>query len=129
MRNDNKDKSVNKRVKKSSFLPNVYQELLIKYGIIFWHFADRIACKIKKIGTIYEDVIGKVYREEREIFNLKNSKNILHIGCGSYPITAMILAEMDDVKITTIDSNKKSLKYADKVVRKRGLENRLRRWH
>ena len=126
MRNDNKDKSVNKRVKKSSFLPNVYQELLIKYGIIFWHFADRIACKIKKIGTIYEDVIGKVYREEREIFNLKNSKNILHIGCGSYPITAMILAEMDDVKITTIDSNKKSLKYADKVVRKRGLENKIK---
>ena len=38
----------------------------------------------------------------------------------------MILAEMDDVKIVTIDKNKRSLKRADKVICRRNLENKIR---
>jgi len=112
--------------KKPSYIPTFSQELATKNGILFWHYADRIACKIKTLGELYERIIGTSYKEERKEFNLSESKNILHIGCGSYPITAMILAEIDEVKIVAIDRNKRSLKRADEVIRRRNFEDKIR---
>ena len=124
-----KTKDENLRIegeKKSYYGPTFTQEILTKNGILFWHYADRIACRIKTLGELYERTIGSSYRRERERFSLSESKNILHIGCGSYPITAMILAEMDDVEIVVIDRDKRSLKRADEVIRRRNLENKIR---
>jgi len=72
-----------------------------KRTILFWDFVDMLSCKMVKLAELYEKTIGGAYRKERERFVLSKAKNILHIGCGAYPITAMMLAEMDDVKIVT----------------------------
>lgn len=59
--------------------------------------------------------------EENEKFDLSNTKRILHIGCGSYPITAMKLAEMGYGNIITIDEDLKALKRANKVIDAKNL--------
>jgi len=64
--------------------------------------------------------------EESKHFNLSNAKRVLHIGCGSYPITAMKLAEMGYDNIVTIDHDVKALKRANKVLNKRNLNGRVK---
>ena len=97
-----------------------------KGSVLFWDFADKLSCKMVKLAELYEKTIGGAYREEIEKFVLSKAKNILHIGCGSYPITAMILAEMDDVKIVTIDNKSKSIKLANDVIKKKKLDEKIK---
>ena len=67
--------------------------------------------------------------EESKKFNLSNAKRVLHIGCGSYPITAMKLAEMGYDNIVTIDEDLKALKRANKVLDARNLNGRVKAKH
>ena len=97
----------------------------IKKANIYWKIFDLLACKLPKLAKIYNKTIGKAYRVEREKFSLQDSKNILHIGCGSYPITAMVLAEMDDVNIVTIDNKDNSIKQANEIIKKYDLNDRI----
>ena len=83
---------------------------------LFWHCIDRIACRIEKVAELYDKSVGTEYRKEREKFDLSKAKNVLHIGCGSYPITAMTLAETNHTNIVTIDTNCKSVKLANDVI-------------
>ena len=101
----------------------------IKKANIFWKIVDELACKIDKIAKIYEKLIGNEYRKERKKFVLSKAKKILHIGCGSYPITAMVLAEMNDVNIVTIDNNARAVKLANKVIGRKNLDGKIRVEH
>ena len=58
-------------------------------------FIDILACYIGVLANLYEKTIGNEYKRERDKFTLSKAKKILHIGCWSYPITAMVLAEME----------------------------------
>ena len=98
----------------------------VKRSNLFWKCTDYLACKMKKLAEAYERTVGNEYRKEREKFNLSGDKTILHIGCGAYPITAMVLAEMDDVKITTIDKSHRSVKLANKIIHKKNLDDKIR---
>lgn len=98
----------------------------IKKSNIFWKIVDKLACKINEIAKLYEKTVGKEYRRERERFSLSKAKKILHIGSGSYPISAIVLAEMDDVNITTIDDNAKAVKLANKVIKRKNLNGKIR---
>jgi 2-polyprenyl-3-methyl-5-hydroxy-6-metoxy-1,4-benzoquinol methylase len=97
-----------------------------KRTVLFWRFVDNLACKMVKLADLYERTIGVAYRKERETFGLSKAKNILHIGCGAYPITAMILAEMNDVKIVTIDNKPKAVKLANEVISKKKLDKKIK---
>lgn len=101
----------------------------IKKANIFWKIVDELACRIDKIANIYEKYIGNEYRRERKKFGLSKAKKILHIGCGSYPITAMVLAEINDVNIVTIDNNARAVKLANKVIRMKNLDGKIRVKH
>ena len=59
------------------------------------------------------------------MFNLKNAENILHIGCGAFPISAMILHEVNGGKIVGIDSNSKFVNLARKVINNKNLSDRI----
>jgi len=70
--------------------------------------------------------VGNEYRRESKIFLLSKAKNILHIGCGSYPITAMVLAEIDAVKIVAIDNDARVVKRASKIINKYNLNGKVK---
>ena len=98
----------------------------IKRSVLFWKYVDYIACKLEKIAKTYENTVGREYKKEIENFDLKNDKKILHIGSGAYPITALALASLDNVKIVTIDSDHRLIKCANKIIQKKNLQNKIK---
>ena len=98
----------------------------VKKANLFWIIIDKLAYRINDLAKLYEKTVGNEYRKEREKFVLSKAKKILHIGCGSYPLTAMILAEMDGVNIVTIDSSSRAVKLANKVISKKKLNGKIK---
>lgn len=92
----------------------------------FWKMVDWLACKVNKLAKIYDMTVGNEYRKERKKFALSNAKRVLHIGCGSYPITAMILAEIDDISIVTIDNDTRAIKRANQVINRNNLNGKIK---
>ena len=97
----------------------------IKLSNYFWQCIDILSCKMKKIAEIYEKTISKEYEKESKVFDISNNKNILHIGCGAYPITALTLAKINGAKIVGIDRNPKSIKLAKNIVQEKNLNTKI----
>ena len=92
---------------------------------IFWKTIDYIACKINSFAKLYENTIKKEYERESKLFNISKSKNILHIGCGSYPVTALTLAKISGCKVVAIDIDQRAIKLANKIINKKNLQDRI----
>jgi len=98
------------------------QKIKLNY---FWHLIDFLSFFFKRFGLIYEKIIGKEYEKEIKKFKLFGSKKILHIGCGAYPITALILAKTTQANIVSIDKDPIAIKFAQKIVDKKKLQNKI----
>ena len=99
--------------------------LRIKNGNIFWYLIDNLSCKFSRIAKLYEKYISEVYRKEGRQFNLSESKNILHIGCGAYPITIITLAEFNGGKIVGLDKSLNEVEKAKKIIKQKKLDDRI----
>ncbi|KYK33146.1 MAG: hypothetical protein AYK22_01160 [Thermoplasmatales archaeon SG8-52-3] len=91
----------------------------------FWKAIDFIACKIKRFALLYENTLSKEYEKEGNLFNISDSKKILHIGCGSYPVTAISLAKYNGGKVVAIDIDPRAIKRAVKVIERKNLQNKI----
>ena len=97
----------------------------LKTSSYFWIFVDYIACKMEKFAQLYEKSISTEYKRESKMFDISASKNILHIGCGAYPVTAMTLEKMNGKKIVAIDSNPKAVELAKQVINKKKINDKI----
>jgi len=109
---------------------NVYSYTLpdkvkIKYINFCWRIFDLLSYKIKKIARIYDKLISSEYIRENKMFDINKSKSILHIGCGSYPLTAMTLSKLNGGKIVGIDKSYSAIKRADKVISDKNLKDQV----
>jgi len=116
---------VNKKDNCSIYRYSLIDKLNIARSNFFWKAVDYIACKIKKFALLYENTISKEYIREGELFNISKSKNILHIGCGSYPVTAITLAKYNGSKVVGIDLDPRAIKLATKVINKKKLQDKI----
>ncbi len=91
----------------------------------FWEIADTWSYKNEKIARLYDKSIGKEYRKEYENCSISSSMNILHIGCGSYPLTEIVLASCSKGQIVGIDKNLQTVQRAKQMVKKNKLEKRI----
>ena len=91
----------------------------------YWNIIDNLAYKIDKIANLYDDKISKEYEKECEECNIKKDSNILHIGCGAYPITAMTINSTNGAKVVGIDKNPRSVKLARNLICKRNLQSKI----
>lgn len=105
-----------------SFIDKIH----MKTTSYFWYFVDKFSCKLDKLADRYLKTISAVYRKEGKEFGIYNAENVLHIGCGAFPISAMTLAEENGRKIVGIDSNPKVIAPAKEVIKKRNLENKIK---
>jgi len=115
-------------MKKNIRLKNDYslkERYKIKKSNIFWKAVDELSFMSKRIGRIYEKSISKEYENEIKEFNLKSSKNILHIGCGPYPISAISFSKIKNCKIVAIDKNENAVKKAKKIIDIKNLKERV----
>lgn len=111
---------------KYPFYKQAFMEKLVgKIVNIFWRYVDNSSCKMEKLAKLYEISIGKEYKKESEIFGISKDNNILHIGCGAYPITAIILEKFNDVKVVAIDKNQKAVKLASRIINEKNLQEKI----
>ena len=97
----------------------------IKYANFYWKFMDYLAFGMDKIATLYEKDISKAYEKETNMFDILKSKKIIHIGCGTYPATAITLAKMNCKNIVAIDKNARAVKLANKIINKKKLNGTI----
>ena len=91
----------------------------------FWHSVDLLSCMSQRLGKLYEGIIGTEYEKESEMFDISESKNLLHIGSGAYPITAIIFAKITDAEIVAIDRDSVAINLAKKVISKNELYKKI----
>lgn len=91
----------------------------------FWEVADNWSYKNDAITKLYNKTIGKEYRKEYENCDISAHSNILHIGCGSYPLTEIILASCTTGQIVGIDKNNQSVLRGQQVIKKNNLDKRI----
>lgn len=89
----------------------------------FWEVADYSAFKSTRAARLYDKTIGGDYKEEYDRCGITTGSNILHIGCGSYPLTEIALAKTSKAHITGIDKNTKAIPRALKIITERGLSD------
>jgi len=104
---------------------SIYDKLSIIKSNTFWKIVDLIASRIEGIGRIYEKSVSKEYMRENKLFDISESRNILHIGCGAYPITAITLSKNNGCKIVGIDRNLRAVNQAIKIVKKMNLQDKV----
>jgi len=110
------------RIYKYSF----YDKLNIKKSNFFWKIVDLLASRLEKLGKLYEESISKEYKRENQLFNISNSRDILHIGCGAYPVTVITLSKYNGGgRIVGIDRNLKDVERARVIIKKMNLQNRI----
>jgi len=97
----------------------------IKSSNMIWYVLDFLSCKFNRFAKKYQNSLENEYKRESEIFKLENSKKILHIGCGAYPLSAMLLYELNGGKIVGIDNNTKFVRFAKSVIDKRKFTDRI----
>lgn len=91
----------------------------------FWEFADYCAYKSEGAARLYDNRIGGDYKEEYERCGIATAVNILHIGCGAYPLTEMVLASVSHGHVTGIDKNPSTVTKAQHVITRRRLTDRI----
>ena len=86
---------------------------------------DILSHQNDKIAQYYERSIGKEYESECKAFHILKGKKILHVGCGSYPLTEMTIAKLFDVNVVGIDKNMRAVQRAHEVILKKHFDKKI----
>jgi precorrin-6B methylase 2 len=113
------------RTNKTTILDTIAIFFIKKLSNCFWELADTWSYNNEKIAQLYNKTIGKEYRNEYENCNISSKANILHIGCGAYPLTEIILASCTKGHILGIDKNPDTVLRAQQMIKKNKLENHI----
>jgi precorrin-6B methylase 2 len=113
------------RTNKKTILDTIAVFFIKKMSNCFWEIADNWSYKNEKIAQLYDKSIGKEYRNEYQNCGISPNANVLHIGCGAYPLTEMVLASCSTGKIVGIDKNPQTVKRAQKLIQKNNPQNHI----
>ena len=113
------------RTTKKTVLDTFAKYFIKKVSNYFWEIADTWSYKNKKIAQLYNKSISKEYRKEYENCDVHGNVDILHIGCGAYPLTDIVLASCSTGHIVGIDKNPQTVKRAQQIIQKNKLENHI----
>ena len=111
----------NGNTKSSAYLIN-WKRTLSCYKYSFLEFLAL------KINYFYKLLIGwrrPIYLKEIKMANISKKDKILHIGSGILPYAPMLIVEVTNVKVVSIENNKKVLKLAQRFIYKKNLSDRI----
>jgi precorrin-6B methylase 2 len=91
----------------------------------FWEVADTWSYKNIKIAQRYNNSIEEEYQKECTICGLSSNAQVLHIGCGAYPLTEIVLAQCCSGALVGIDKNPLAVQRAREVIQRHHLQDRI----
>jgi precorrin-6B methylase 2 len=122
-----KDDSFNRlQLKKTNIIDRFIIFIIRSIANYFWIVVDILSHDNEIFAERYERSIGEDYKNECKTFNISKGAKIIHIGCGSYPLTEMTLVRVFDVDVVGIDKNTKAVKRANKVVLKKQMDKKIK---
>lgn len=109
------------------------QQISIKFDIhklkkfidLIFIFVEKIVIKLNKIVPFYLDFYQQMVENEIRLANISKTDKLLHIGCGSFPATSILLAKKTNADVTGIDNNFTSIKHALKIVNNQGFSDKI----
>jgi precorrin-6B methylase 2 len=113
------------QLKRKTILDTIAIFFVKKTANCFWEIADAFSSQNDTITRLYNKTIGKEYEKEYEHCALSDHSNILHIGCGAYPLTEIILARCTKGRIVGIDKNNQSVQRGQQVIKRNKLDDRV----
>lgn len=98
--------------------PTMKVRLMNTCSNLLWRAIDLLAETFPVIAQhYYQKIIGTEYQKEYAQFNITTNDCILHIGCGTFPLTEMILSSTcKPQKIIGIDNRKQATTIAQKFI-------------
>lgn len=91
----------------------------------FWEVADTWSYKNKKIARRYNKSIEEEYQKECQNCGISKNPKILHIGCGAYPLTQIVLAQCYTGILVGIDKNALAVQRAQEVISRHHLQDKI----
>lgn len=82
----------------------------------FFVIIEKIACHFPIFTSFYLEPYRSMIAQELSMLPLTSEDNVLIIGCGSLPATALALAEQCDAKIDCVDVDVEAVNNAKKVL-------------
>ena len=77
-----------------------------------------------RLGTIlYTRPYRRVVEREISLANIRATDTVYHVGCGSVPFTALLIAEITRARVIAVDHDENAVKHARRVVEKHKLEH------
>jgi len=110
---------------KKNIIERVFIFFIKKLSNFFWDVADTWSYKSSTIARWYNNSIEKEYHKECSIYGLQKNLRVLHIGCGAYPLTEIVLAECCSGALVGIDKNPLAAQRAREVIQRHHLQNRV----
>lgn len=91
----------------------------------FFSFLEIYLNKTLVLPSIYLFVYKNIIRKEIKLANINSKDNILNIGCGALPFTAILINKFTSANVTAIDFDKKAVTSAKSLIKKFKLENKI----
>lgn len=95
-------------------------------------FTQKIEERAAYAGFVYQ-LVERYYRRvvsrEIDLANISSSDNILFIGGGVCPLSAILLHQSTGAKVTVMDNNRECVRKASEVVERLGLSEQIKISH
>lgn len=89
----------------------------------------KIMEKIAGGTTVFQNIMLAYYKpivkKEVELANVKNTQQVLCVGGGYFPCTAILFHLLSNATVTVIDIDNDAVQYSQKLVKKLGLEDKV----
>ncbi len=90
---------------------------------------EKIATKFDIISSNYLQMYKELVDKEIEMVGISQNDQVIIIGCGSLPITAILVASITNAEVTAIDMDNFAVKEASKYIKNHHLEDKVKIEH
>jgi precorrin-6B methylase 2 len=90
---------------------------------------EKVATKFDIISSNYLKMYHELVDKEINMVGISQNDQVIIIGCGSLPITAILVASKTNAQVIAIDKDNSAVKEANKYIRNHHLEDRVKIEH
>jgi len=86
---------------------------------------EKVATKFDFISSNYFRMYQELVDKEIKMAGISQKDKVVVVGCGSLPITAILVALKTNAHVVAIDKDKRAVKEANKYIKNHHLENNI----